>query len=310
MFNTKTIALALLAVAPLGVAACDEDDNELTTQPEVLNLVETARDAGSFNTLIAALDATGLTETIANNGPFTVFAPTDAAFAALPAGTLDALLANPEALADILLYHVLDGSVGSAEVASSSLLETLNGQAATIAMEGAGLTIDGANIISADIEATNGTIHVIDQVILPSAEDIVEIAVGNTSFSTLVTALQAADLVGALQAEGPFTVFAPTDDAFAAVPSDVLNTLLGDVDLLTQVLTYHVVPGRVFSTDVVGLTSATTLNGAAVSISVENGMVMIDGATVVATDVQGTNGVIHVIDAVILPPEVLQAIGG
>lgn len=308
MFSKTTIQLALATVAPLAIAACDNDGDDLMQPAEVVNLVETAEAAGTFNTLIAALDATGLRSTIESGGTFTVFAPTDAAFAMLPAGTLDALLADPDALSEILLYHVLDGNVPAADVATSALLPTLNGQAATIASTANGLSIDGANIVSTDIIATNGTIHVIDQVILPSTHDIVELAIENESFSILVSVLQTADLVGALQGDGPFTVFAPTDEAFAAVPTAVLDMLLTDVDLLTQVLTYHVVPGRVLSTDVVGLTSAETLNGASVSISVEGGAVLIDNATVTATDVQGTNGVIHVIDAVILPPAVLSAI--
>ena len=289
---------ALLAAAPLVFAACGEDDEIM--EPQVMNLVETAQEAGSFTTLIAALEATGLTSALEGPGPFTVFAPTDDAFAALPAGTLDALLADPETLASILLYHVVDGDLRAGDVLASTLIPTLNGQAVTVGDDG-GPMIDGAAILNVDILASNGTIHVIDQVILPSDEDIVEIAVGNESFTTLVTALQVAGLVDALQGDGPFTVFAPTDDAFAAVPADVLNALLADVDALTEVLTYHVVSGRVLSTDVVAINSAETLNGQSVSISLDGGAVRIDDANVVATDIQGTNGVIHVIDQVILP---------
>ena len=187
----------------------------------------------------------------------------------------------------------------------STFIPTLNGQAVTVGDAG-GPTIDGAAILSVDILASNGVIHVIDQVMLPSDEDIVDIAVGNESFSTLVTALTAADLVGALQGDGPFTVFAPTDEAFAAVPADLLAALLADVDALTQVLTYHVVPGRVLSTDVVAINTAETLNGASVSITVDGAAVRIDDANIIATDIQGTNGVIHVIDQVILPANLMM----
>jgi uncharacterized surface protein with fasciclin (FAS1) repeats len=298
---------ALLLAAPLVFAACGDDDEGMMA-PEVFNLVETAEAAGSFTTLITALDATGLTAALEGPGPLTVFAPTDDAFAALPAGTLEALLADPDALASILLYHVVEGDLRAGDVVASSLIPTLNGQAVTVGNDG-GPTIDGAAILTADILASNGVIHVIDEVILPSDEDIVEIAVGNESFSTLVTALAAADLVGALQADGPFTVFAPTDDAFAAVPEDVLAALLADVDALTQVLTYHVVPGRVLSSDVVAINAAETLNGASVSISFDGAAVQVDGANVIATDIQGTNGVIHVIDQVILPAGLMLAEG-
>lgn len=132
-------------------------------------------------------------------------------------------------------------------------------------------------------------------------KDIVDVAIEAGSFTTLVQAVEAAGLVETLKGEGPFTVFAPTDEAFAAVPEDVLNSLLADTDALTAVLTYHVVPGKVMAADVVGLESAETVQGQSVTITTMNGSVMIDGATVVQADIEASNGVIHVIDAVILP---------
>jgi uncharacterized surface protein with fasciclin (FAS1) repeats len=176
--------------------------------------------------------------------------------------------------------------------------------------------IDGATVIITDIVGSNGVIHVIDAVILPSAiaaslaesEDavvvsktIVDIAVEDGRFGTLVTALQAAGLVDTLSGEGPFTVFAPTDDAFAALPDGVVAGLLEDVPALTEVLTYHVVSGSVLAEQVVGLTSASTLQGSDVEVSLVDDSVMIDGAKVIITDIVGSNGVIHVIDAVLLP---------
>ncbi len=131
--------------------------------------------------------------------------------------------------------------------------------------------------------------------------DIVDVAVEAGSFPTLVQAIEAAGLVETLKGEGPFTVFAPTDEAFAAVPEDVLNDLLADTEALTAVLTYHVVPGKVMAADVVELESAETVQGQSVTISTMYGNVMIDGATVVQTDIEASNGVIHVIDAVIMP---------
>lgn len=131
--------------------------------------------------------------------------------------------------------------------------------------------------------------------------DIVDVAMEAGSFSTLITALEAAELVDVLRSDGPYTVFAPTDEAFAAIPEADLNALLADKEALTAVLTYHVVPGKVLAADVVSLESAETVNGQAVDIKVWDGKVSVDGANVTATDIEASNGVIHVIDAVILP---------
>jgi uncharacterized surface protein with fasciclin (FAS1) repeats len=142
-----------------------------------------------------------------------------------------------------------------------------------------------------------------------SAQTIVDIAVGDDQFSTLVTAVTAAGLVETLSGEGPFTVFAPTNDAFAALPAGALDAVLADPELLTAVLTYHVVSGDVRAADVVNLTKARTLQGEHVQVGTEGG-VTIDGANVVAADVVATNGVIHVVDAVLLPKFVLAALSG
>jgi uncharacterized surface protein with fasciclin (FAS1) repeats len=133
-------------------------------------------------------------------------------------------------------------------------------------------------------------------------KDIVDTAAGAEGFKTLVTAVKAADLVVALKGEGPFTVFAPTDEAFAKIPKEQLATLLKDKTALTQVLTYHVVPGKVMAANVVKLSEADTLQGEPVKIRVENGKVMVNNAEVIKTDIECTNGVIHVIDAVLMPP--------
>ena len=132
--------------------------------------------------------------------------------------------------------------------------------------------------------------------------DIVETAAAAGSFTTLLAAAEAAGLVDVLKSEGPFTVFAPTDEAFAALPEGTVEALLADTDALREILTYHVVPGRVLSTDVVGLSSAETVQGSTISIAVEGETVVLNGtANVIAVDVEASNGVIHVIDAVIVP---------
>ena len=233
-------------------------------------------------------------------GATTVFAPTDAAFAALPAGTLDALLADPSALADVLLYHVVAGEQDATEVLGQSFIATLNGQAIVVGEAGGQPTASGAVIVSTNIEASNGIIHIIDAVMVPETRNIVEIALED-GFNTLAAAVVAAGLAETLSdAEAEFTVFAPTDAAFAAV-GGTLDALLADPPALANILLYHVADGRVFSDAVVGLASVPTLEGASAPVNVAGAAVTIDGATLVATDVQATNGVIHVIDAVITP---------
>ena len=285
-----------------GAFAVGEPETPLVEESEP-TIVEIAQADGRFDTLVAALEAADLAETLQGDGPFTVFAPTDDAFAALPDGTVEALLNDIPALTDILLYHVVAGQVPSSDVAGLSSAETLLGQPVVVSTAD-GVRINDAQVVLADVEASNGVIHVVDTVLLPPEGDIVETAVAAGAFETLVTAVQAAGLVDTLQSEGPFTVFAPTDEAFAALPAGTVEDLLANPDELAEVLTYHVVPGRVFSGDVVGISSAGTVQGSEIDVSVDGGSVRLNGAaTVVQTDILTTNGVIHVIDSVILPPE-------
>jgi uncharacterized surface protein with fasciclin (FAS1) repeats len=155
------------------------------------------------------------------------------------------------------------------------------------------LAISAFLMISTAMQATGGG--------MKAGKDIVDTAVGAGSFKTLVTAVKAADLVDTLKGEGPFTVFAPTDEAFAKLPEGTVEALLKDKEKLTAILTYHVVPGKVMAKDVMGLSSAKTANGQSLSIKAENGAVMVDNAKVVKADIPCSNGVIHVIDTVVLP---------
>jgi len=286
------------------------------------NIVELAAADGRFTALVAAIQAAGLEETLQGEGPYTVFAPTDDAFAELPAGTVDALLADPEQLSNILLYHVIPGKVMAADAMA------LDGQEAPTALESQSLSIsvrdgnvylnDTAQVITADIEASNGVIHVIDAVLLPKADqsasmaegqemDIVDTAIADGRFTTLVTALEAAGLVETLKSEGPFTVFAPTDEAFAALPPGTVEGLLQDIPQLSNILLYHVVPGEVMAADVIALDGQqveTAYEGQSLSVSVRDGNVYLnDTVQVIVTDIQTSNGIIHVIDAVLLPAQ-------
>ena len=266
-----------------------------------MSIVDVAAEDGSFTTLIAALEAAGLDETLRGDGPFTVFAPTDEAFAKLPAGTVEGLLADVPALSNILLFHVVPGRVASSDVVKLSSARSASGSAFNIVMSDSGITVAGSSIVATDLEASNGIIHVVDNVMLPPTLDIVDIAVGNDSFSTLVAALQSAGLVETLKGEGPFTVFAPTNEAFAKLPAGTVEALLKDVPALTDILLYHVVPGMVSADEVGGLTSATTASGKSFEISANGNGVYVDKAKVISTDIFAANGVIHVIDSVIVP---------
>jgi uncharacterized surface protein with fasciclin (FAS1) repeats len=339
------------------------------------DIVDIAAGDDRFETLVTAVQAAGLVETLKGEGPFTVFAPTDEAFAKLPEGTVEALLNDIPALTDILLYHVVPGKVMAADVVELSSADTALGEPLSIGIVGGNVRVNEANVILTDIEADNGVIHVIDTVLLPPPEpgpndyvvkrgdtlyhiaqrelgdgsrymeiveatnaanetdssyaritnpnliyigwklaipestggtemsDIIDIAVNDGRFTTLVTAVQAADLVETLKGEGPYTVFAPTDEAFGKLPEGTVESLLNDIPTLRNILLYHVVPGEVMAADVVGLESADTALGEPLDITVEGNTVMINDATVIITDIEASNGVIHVIDSVLLPPE-------
>jgi uncharacterized surface protein with fasciclin (FAS1) repeats len=256
---------------------------------------------------VAAVQAAGLVETLKGEGPFTVFAPTDEAFAKLPAGTVEDLLKaeNLETLKNILLYHVVAGKVMAADVTALDSAETVLGESVEVKVDMGSVYINDAKVIITDIETANGVIHVIDTVILPPAKlaDIVDTAVADGRFTTLVAAVQAAGLVETLKGEGPFTVFAPTDEAFAKLPAGTVEDLLKAENLQTlkNILLYHVAAGKVMAADVSALDSAETALGQSVTVKVDMGSVYINDAKVVITDIETTNGVIHVIDSVLLP---------
>ena len=269
------------------------------------DIVDTAVAAGSFKTLVAAVQAADLVDALKGKGPFTVFAPTDEAFAALPKGTLETLLdpKNKGLLTSILTYHVVSGDVRAKQVVKLDAAGTLNGQRVEVVVKKEGVFIDGAQVVTTDIECANGVIHVIDKVILPSSNDIISTAVEAGAFKTLAAAIKAAGLVEALKGDGPFTVFAPTDDAFAALPEGTVASLLKpeNKEKLAAVLTYHVVPGRVFSDAAAKGAKVKTLQGGELTTRGTDDGVFVNGAKVVKADLDCTIGVIHVIDKVLLP---------
>jgi uncharacterized surface protein with fasciclin (FAS1) repeats len=286
-----------------------------TAVPAPNDIVDTAVADGRFTTLVAAVQAAGLVDTLKGEGPFTVFAPTDDAFAKLPAGTVEDLLKpeNLETLKNILLYHVVAGKVMAADAIA------LDGKAADTALADNPINIsvkdgnvflnENTQVVITDIETANGVIHVIDSVLLPEPKlsDIVDTAVADGRFTTLVAAVQAAGLVDTLKGEGPFTVFAPTDDAFAKLPAGTVEDLLKpeNLETLKNILLYHVVAGKVMATDAIALdgqAADTALEGQQLTITVKDGKVFLnDNVQVIITDIATSNGVIHVIDTVLLP---------
>ena len=307
MFKQLRYLLAVSTVAL--VAACGGSDDDHPS-----NIVETAAADPRFSILVEAVGAAGLAETLSGPGPFTVFAPTNDAFAALLGElglTKEQLLADKPLLGAVLTYHVVAAEVARSAVPLGEAITTVQGGIFKVDAVGSDLVItDGRNrtskVTATDLEARNGVIHVIDKVLLPADKNIVQTAQSLPDFSILVEAVEAANLQGALSAAGPLTVFAPTNAAFASLLAELgvsKEALLANTALLTQVLTYHVVDGRVLKADVPVGPTITTLQGE--TFSVDSTLAITDRrirkAAIVATDVLASNGVIHVIDKVILP---------
>ncbi len=352
----------ILAAAP---AFAQMNDNPMVGGAPMLaerNIIENAVNSADHTTLVAAVQAAGLVETLQSEGPFTVFAPVNAAFAALPAGTVETLLMpeNVGALTEILTCHVL-GANAMSDVISGMIadgggvhtVETLGGCMLEVRSANGMITLTDetggtATVTIADVVQSNGVIHVIDRVMLPAAEEaamepampmetgmaagdnpmvggapmfadknIIENAVNSADHTTLVAAVQAAGLVETLQGEGPFTVFAPTNAAFDALPAGTVDTLLMEEnrEMLVKILTSHVVAGKVSAADLTTMARASsdgfhhfeTVSGAALSAQVSpSGEVYIfdengNAYLVSVADVNQSNGVIHVVDGVLLP---------
>jgi transforming growth factor-beta-induced protein len=278
------------------------------------NIVETAVAAGDFTTLVTAVQAAGLDTALADpDATYTVFAPTDAAFEALGSETINGLLADIAALTNVLLYHVVNDAAVDSITATSLLgqeVEMFNEDTTVIDIRDGELFINDAKVITKDIGTTNGIIHVIDAVLLPPAEEpvdsITEVAVADGRFTTLVAALQATELDAVLADEtATFTVFAPTDDAFAALGQETIDGLLADTDTLSDILLYHVLADQAVDAET-ALTldgsSVEMANGDSVTLTVDGDRLFINEAEVIITDVTAANGIIHVIDAVLTPP--------
>lgn len=301
MKKIMSLLLSLVLLMGIPTFAADQD------------IVEIAVGNSDFSILVAALQKADLVSALQADGPFTVFAPTNAAFEKLLASlgiTADDLLNHPQ-LKEVLLYHVVSGQVLSSNLENGMMPATLTGETIKVDLTN-GVKINASSVSTADVMATNGVIHIIDTVLVPSTfvlsaepevpATVVDIALSNADFSMLVSLLQKADLVGALQGEGPFTVFAPTNAAFEKLLAALnisASDLMNQPDL-AKVLLYHVVSGKVMSTDLSDGLEAPTLNGESVAFDLSSG-VKVNQSNVISADIQAGNGVIHVIDAVLVP---------
>jgi uncharacterized surface protein with fasciclin (FAS1) repeats len=318
---TVIVAAALAAATSISAAAPAK-----TTAMGQKNIVQTAVTAGKFKTLVALVKKAGLAGTLSAPGNLTVFAPTDRAFANLKKS--DPALYNKVAtdkklLKSVLTYHVVGKRIPAAAATAAAKkglkVKTVQGESIAFSFKGGKIVLNGTSrVVIADVKASNGVIHALDAVLVPPSltqappptQSIVQIAAGNSSFSTLVSLVQKAGLVQALSGAGPFTVFAPTNEAFeklAKAAPATYQAVLADPVLLAKVLTYHVVTGDIRAAQASGVAQqngkVNALQGEPISFSLKAGKLTLNGsATVVAADIRATNGVIHVIDTVIVPP--------
>lgn len=325
------VALVIVGIAVVSNSGNNDDENndasdDTTSQTETdneeemlptTNIVENAVSTPSLSTLVTAVTAADLVDTLSGPGPFTVFAPDNDAFAALPAGTVENLLLpeNQDQLTSVLTFHVVPGKYTSESLSNGQILTTVNGQTLEVEKSAGSVTVNGAQISSADVMSSNGVVHVISSVLLPEASvdvggaamlpsnNIVENAVKAPNLSTLVAAVTAADLVDTLSGAGPFTVFAPNDNAFSALPDGTVDTLLlpENKDQLTSVLTYHVVAGTYNAADITDGLTLETVNGQSLTFAVTDGVATVNGASIETADAVSSNGVVHVINTVLLP---------
>ncbi len=298
----------------LTFTGCKDDDDEIAEEPNQ-TIVQLVVDDPDFSFLEAAVVKADLAAALSAAGPFTVFAPTNDAFIAAGFANEAAVTAAPkETLDAILKYHVLNGSVTSGAIPAAANTETatLGGKNTYITKNQTGVFINGSRVIQADVAASNGTIHVIEKVLMPPVGNVVETAIATPSLSYLVAAVTRAsqgstNVAQVLSGAGPFTVFAPTNDAFIAAGFPTIASInAADPNTLAGILTYHVLAGRVLSSDLTEGASPKTVNGGNLIITLTGGAKVkgaknATAANIAITDIITTNGVVHVVNQVLLP---------
>ncbi len=273
------------------------------------NVRALAEGAGNHATLLAMLEAAGLDSALRGEGPLTLLAPTDEAFAALPDGALDALLADPARLEELLSAHILEGEHFKDSLANRDEVTTPDGRSLAISANGADVSIGGAAIVNADQQAENGILHGLDGLALPDGlklvapppRTLVDVAADQGQFTTLLDALVTANLTDTLESEGPFTLFAPTDAAFAALPDGVLDAIIADPAALEQLLTAHITGGVHDSEELASRGDLTMLTGQVLPTTADPSGLTVGSSAVTEPDVSADNGIMHVVDSVILP---------
>lgn len=263
---------------------------------------------GNFSTLATALELSHLDDILDCESAlcrFTAFAPTDGAFAKLPSGLLNKLVTEDwEAhLRGILLYHVAYGIIGSTDISDNGTIDTIFGEPLNTTIQGDSVKINDAKVVQADVQASNGVVHVIDGVLIPPfmTNDVVTTAQNAGIFKTLLAAVDAADLTATLQGDGPFTLFAPTDSAFETLGEAAVQSLLKDIPTLTDILTYHVIAGEIVLGSELGQNNTlTTVQGGTIDVHIWNFwffkyVYLNDGVNILVKDILTSNGVIHVV---------------
>lgn len=302
------LMMLFLTLGIVSLTSCEDDDEIMPEAEMEKTIVDVATEAGSFEVLLQAAQKAGLANFLSTEKNLTVFAPTDAAFSTLltELGLNSLNHIDNATLASILSYHVVSGMAYS-NTLTTGVLPSLNNNSpdqkplSLMVNVGSDVMVNNAKVTTADVVASNGIIHVIDKVLLPPS--VVDIATYSADFSSLVSAVVKANLAETLNGEGPFTVFAPTNDAFAELFAALEITSLDEVSMddLTSILTYHVVGDNVLSTELsAGMVEA--LSGETFDVTTDGGVMLNGTVKVTATNIQGTNGVIHVIDAVLVPP--------
>lgn len=313
--HLKPLTLILMVGLVLfSLASCSNDDNEMPNPEQPKSITDIVSQNPDFSILKAAVVKAGLAETLDGEGTFTVFAPDNDAFMAAGLSSSDIESLSSGALKGILLYHTLGTKVKAADVPAgpNAPVKTLNGDSIYLTKNNQGVFVNGIKVKQADVKASNGVIHVISNVLMPPAGNIVETAQANDNLSFLVAAVVRAsegntNVAQVLSSDGPFTVFAPTNQAFmdAGFP-DIASIQAADPNTLASILTYHVVEGRVFSSDLSDNQQVMMLNGENTTINLDGGPTIkgvgnADSSNIVKTNIVTANGVIHVIDKVLLP---------
>lgn len=266
------------------------------------NLVQLAASDPNLSTVVSLVQTAGLADALATKSKITLFAPTNAAFDALPKATVNRIASDPATLRKVLLYHAAKNRLTAYRISKRTQIRSLQGERIRVSKMGGELRLNAnTKVVAANLHASNGVAHVVDRVLIPRSErDLVGWLSAKSEFTTLVSLVQQAGLAEAL-ASGELTLFAPTNAAFAKLPAATLQAVANDPELLKKVLTYHVVGGRVTAKQALALGSAPTLNGASVTITRKHGRVMINDAHVLRKDIPTVNGVVHVIDRVLVP---------